>query len=62
MHQKMYSTITNKFFVDIGKNMTKAIASIHSTYEPPPSTSSKSSFFMSPTTPEEITNVITFLK
>ena len=41
--------------------MAKAIPPIHSTYKPPPSTYSKNSFFMSPTTPEEIANVTTSL-
>ena len=48
-------------FVDIRKNMVKAIPPIHSTYEPPFSTYSKNSLFISPTTPEEIANVITSL-
>ena len=41
--------------------MAKAISPIHPMYEPPPSTYSKNSLFMSPTTPEEIANVITSL-
>ena len=41
--------------------MAKAIPPIHSTYKPPPSSYSKNSLFMSPTTPEEIANVITSL-
>ena len=37
----------NKFFVDIGKNMDKAIAPIHSTLKPLPSTYSKNFFYVS---------------
>ena len=37
--------------------MAEVISTIHSTYKPPPSTYSKNSLFMSPTTPEEIANV-----
>ena len=58
---KDVAQLLNKYFVDIGKNMAKAIPPIHSTYKPPPSTYSKNSLFMSPTTPEEIANVITSL-
>ena len=58
---KDVAQLLNKYFVDIGKNMAKAIPPIHSTYKPPPSTNSKNSLFMSPTTPEEIANVITSL-
>ena len=58
---KDVAQLLNKYFVDIGKNMTKAIPPIHSTYKPPPSTYSKNSLFMSPATPEEIANVITTL-
>ena len=58
---KDVAQLLNKFFVDIGKNAAKAISPIHSRYEPPPSTYSKNSLFMSPTIPEEITNVITSL-
>ena len=54
---KDVAQLLNKFFVDIGKNMVKAIAPIYSTYKFPPSTYSVNSLFMSPTTPEEITNV-----
>ena len=55
---KDVAQLLNKFFVDIGKNMAKAIPPIHSTYKPTPSTYSKNSLFMSPTTTEEIANVI----
>ena len=41
--------------------MAKVIPPIHSTYKPPPSTYSKNSLFMSPTTLEEIADVITSL-
>ena len=58
---KDVAQLLNKYFVDIGKNMAKAIPPIHSTYKPPPSTYSKNSLFMSPTTPKEIANVITLL-
>ena len=58
---KHFAQLLNKFFVDIGKNMAKAIPPIHSTYKPPPSTYSKNSLFMSPATPEKIANVVTSL-
>ena len=58
---KDVAQLLNKYFVDIGKNMARAIPSIHSTYKPPPSIYSKNSLFMSPTTPEEIANIITSL-
>ena len=54
---KDVAQLLNKYFVDIGKNMAEVISTIHSTYKPPPSTYSKNSLFMSPTTPEEIANV-----
>ena len=44
---KDVAQLPNKFFVDIGKNMAKAIAPIHSTYKPPRYTYSKNSLFMS---------------
>ena len=58
---KDVAQLLNKYFVDIGKNMAKAIPPIHSTYKLPPSTYSKNYLFMSTTTPEEIANVITSL-
>ena len=58
---KDVAQLLNKFFVNIGKNMAKAIPPIHSMYKPPPSTYSKNSVFMSPKIPEEIENLITSL-
>ena len=58
---KDVAQLLNKYFVDIGKNMAKAIPPIHSTYKPPPSTYSKNYLFMSHITAEEIANVITLL-
>ena len=59
---KDVAQLLNKLFVDIGKNMAKAILTIHSKSKPPTSTYSKNSLFMSPTISKEITNVITSLK
>ena len=49
-----------KFFVDIGKNMAKAIPPINSTYKRHILPILKT-LLISPTTPEEIANIITSL-